>query len=46
MRGVVVLESEKDQWKQLSIDYMSEESDDTDDNQAVVVHPPQWRSRR
>ena len=38
--------SEEPGWKQLSIEYMSEESDDESDSLAVVVHQPEWRSKR
>ena len=44
-RGLVVHGGEEQSWRQLTIDYMSEESDDPADNQSVVVHPLQWRSK-
>ena len=42
---MVVLESEREKWKQLSVDFMSEESDDTEDPHTIVLHPLQWRSK-
>ena len=44
-RALVVTQTEMVRWKQLSIEYMSQESDDDSDNLAVVVHQPQWRSK-
>ena len=45
-RALVVQHSEEPRWKQLSIEYMSEESDDESDSLAVVVHQPEWCSKR
>ena len=45
-RAAVVHQAEQVYWKQLSIDYMSEESDDGEDPLTVVVHRPLWRSKR
>ena len=42
----MVNESEQMCWKQLTIDFMSEESDDETDFLVVVVHQPEWRSKR
>ena len=44
-RGVVVLEGEMKYWKHITIDYMSEEFDDLDDANVLVVHPLPWRSQ-
>lgn len=43
-RSVVVLEGEMKYWKQLTIDYMSEEFDDAETSN-IVVHPLPWRSQ-
>ena len=40
---MVVSQTEEPRWKQLSIDFMSEESDDESDVLAVVVHRPTKR---
>ena len=45
-RALVVRQIEEPFWKQLSIEYMSEESDDESDALVVVVHQPTWRSKR
>lgn len=45
-RALVVSQTEEPRWKELSIDFMSEESDDESDILAVVVHRPKWRSKR
>ena len=41
---MVVQEAEAKHWKQLGIDYMTEESDDPTDPNAIVIHPLPWRS--
>ena len=33
-------------WKQLTVDYMSDESDDPADSYTLVIHPLPWRSER
>ena len=38
-RAMVVQEAEVKHWKQLGVDYMTEESDDPTDPNAIVVHP-------
>lgn len=43
---MVVLETEQARWQQLGIDYMSEESDDSEDPQSIIVHQLKWRSKR
>lgn len=43
-RTLVVTEAEMPRWKQLGIEYMSDEYDD-DDPQVVIVHSPPWRSK-
>ena len=46
-RALVILPSEMSHWKQLSLDFMSdEESDDEEDPNGFVVHPLEWRSKR
>ena len=45
-RGLVVKETELPRWKQLTIFYMSEESDDNSDPQSIVLHQLEWRSKR
>ena len=45
-RTMVIRQEEELRWKQLSIDFMSEESDNDADPLAVVVHQPRWRSKR
>ena len=42
-RSVVVLEAERRYWKQLSVEYMSDESDG-DDSNTFIIHPLSWRS--
>ena len=45
--ALVVTQVELQRWKQLGIQYMSDEYDDEDqDPQLVVVHQPVWRSKR
>ena len=44
-RSLVVLQSEMEKWKQLSIEFMSEESDDAEDEQTIILHPLLWRSK-
>ena len=45
-RALVVRQIEEQLSKQLSIEYMSEESDDESDALVVVVHQLTWRSKR
>lgn len=45
-RSLMTNETEQLHWKQLTIDFMSEESDDETDPMMVVVHQPEWRSKR
>ena len=42
------MQSELHRWKQLGIQYMSDEYDDEEgqDPQVVIVHQPVWRSKR
>lgn len=44
-RMSVVKPSEMVHWKQLALEYMTEESDDPDDGSAIVEHKLQWRSQ-
>lgn len=44
-RAVVVKESEIKYWKDLSLEYMSEESDDPGDLNTLVVHKLLWCSQ-
>lgn len=39
------MESEVKYWSQLTVDFMTEESDDDDDRNALVVHHLLWRSK-
>ena len=41
---MVVLPSEKKLWEKISVDDMSEESDDADDTNTLVVHRFPWCS--
>ena len=43
-RALVVTQAEIQRWKQLNINYMSDEHDDQD-TQVVLLHQPQWRSK-
>lgn len=43
-RSVVVMESEKKYWKELSVEFMSDESDDDNDSNIFIVHQLSWRS--
>ena len=43
--ALMVNQTEESRWKQLSVEYMSEESDDKSDSQVVVVDQPEWRSQ-
>lgn len=43
-RSVVVRESEMQYWKDLTIDFMFEESDDPADGNAFIVHKLPWVS--
>ena len=43
-RAVVVLEGELKHWKQLNVNYMTEESDDPEDSNCIIIHPLPWRS--
>ena len=45
MRESMVLESETEFWNKLSIDYMTEESDDEDDPGKIVVRHIPWHSK-
>ena len=45
-RVLMVSQTEESRWKQLSVEYISEESDDKSDSQVVVVDQPEWRSQR
>ena len=45
-RALMVSQTEQSRWKHLSVEYMSEESDDKSDAQVVIVHQPEWRSQR
>ena len=45
MRKSVVLDSEKEFWDQISINYMTEESDDEADQSQLVVRRILWRSK-
>ena len=40
----MVKESEMDYWKQLSIDFMTEESDFDEDTCTIIRHELTWRS--
>ena len=44
-RGIVVKQSEMKYWEKLCIDDMSEESDDPNDPNTLIVHKLQWRSQ-
>ena len=41
----LVMESEMKYWSQLTVDFMTDESDDGGDTNALVVHQLHWRSR-
>ena len=41
-RAKYVRQAEREKWLQLTVDFMSEESDGDDDE--FVVHKPEWRS--
>lgn len=41
---MVVQEAEAKHWKQLGIEYMTEESDDPNDANSIVIHSLPWRS--
>ena len=43
-RALVVSQTELQRWKQLNINYMSDEYDD-EDPQVAVLHQPVWRSK-
>ena len=43
-RGLMVMKEEMNHWKQLSIQYMTEESDGNDAD-TLIVHELQWRSQ-
>lgn len=43
-RSECVLKTEEKYWKALTIEHMSEESDDTNDNNVIVIHHLPWRS--
>ena len=40
----MVRESEKQYWKGLSVDFMTDESDDEDDGNCIIEHKLPWRS--
>ena len=40
----MVQEAEAKHWKQLGIEYMTEEADDPTDTNAILVHPLPWCS--
>ena len=44
-RALVVLPNEMNHWKQISVDFMTDESDDSDDPNVLVIHELTWRSR-
>ena len=44
-RSAVVAKAEDKYWKQLDINYMTEESDDPSDNMIIVEHIPAWCSQ-
>ena len=44
-RQECVLKSEEKYWKAVTLDHMSEESDDAKDPNAIVVHHLPWRSK-
>jgi len=44
-RAIVVKPSEMKYWDKLTIDDMSEESDDPNDPNTLIVHKLQWRSQ-
>ena len=44
-RMSMVKPSEMVYWKQLTLEYMTEESDDPDDSSLIVEHKLQWRSQ-
>lgn len=44
-RAIVVKQSEMKYWEKLCIDDMSEESDDPNDPNTLIVHKLQWRSQ-
>ena len=44
-RAIVVREGEMKYWQQLSIDFMSEESDDPADSNSLIVHKHPWSSQ-
>ena len=41
---VVVKPSEMKHWNQLTLEYMTEESDDPEDESVIIEHRLQWRS--
>ena len=43
-RLVVVKPAEMIHWKQLTLEYMTEESDDPEDDNVIIEHKLQWRS--
>ena len=44
--SLMLCKTEESHWKQLRVEYMSEESGDESDSQVVMVHQPEWRSQR
>ena len=45
-RASMVQSSENKYWEQLTLEYMTEESDDSDDPAVIVEHQFPWRSQR
>ena len=43
-RRSVILDEELKYWEQLSLDYMTEESDDARDPNCIIEHKLPWRS--
>ena len=44
-RTLVVAQAEMERWKHLSLEYMSDEGDDEENPQVVIIHPLSWRSK-
>ena len=45
-RASVIHQSEVKMWDQITLDIMTEESDDPDDPSVIVEHKATWRSKR
>ena len=41
---MVVKHAEMIHWKQLTLEYLTEESDDPEDDNVIIEHKLQWRS--